>query len=392
MKILFVNLTRMVNETGGMAKVACNLANALTIRNHKIAIVHSDEKDGKFFFHLDSNILTFNVNQNQDGSYIGFPLWLKFFREFFRLFSSKIVHIITDNYRKKYLSINLQKIIDEFQPDIILSFDAAMSVVLTEETKYTAALITMNHGPEPIKRPNREIRALEKGAVLQVLTLSHKTIAEKTMPKVKTVVIGDAVPQYNAQADLYKKTNHKIIFVGAINRTRKRPHIVIKAFKKIAHKYPNWLIEFWGAAEHQSYMVQLKTMIKSYALEKQISLNGVTKEVSKVLQAADIFVCPSAEEGFCLALSEGLSMGLPAIGYKSCPGVNNLIINDFNGLLVDDGVEPYAQALDKLMSDKNLRIYMGQNAKKSMCQYTPEKILYAWENLFNRVLNDEFNF
>ena len=87
-----------------------------------------------------------------------------------------------------------------------------------------------------------------------------------------------------------------------------------------------------------------------------------------------------------MALAEGMSVGLPAVGYASCPAVNEIIEDGKTGFLVQDGVEPLAEALDKLMSDKALRIQMGQAAKESMAQYAPEKIWDAWEDLMRKIL------
>lgn len=45
------------------------------------------------------------------------------------------------------------------------------------------------------------------------------------------------------------------------------------------------------------------------------------------------FAFPSAYEGFGLSLAEAMSMGLPAVGYKSCSAVNELIVDGKNGFV-----------------------------------------------------------
>ena len=87
-----------------------------------------------------------------------------------------------------------------------------------------------------------------------------------------------------------------------------------------------------------------------------------------------------------MALAEGMSVGLPAIGYKSCPAVNELIKNGETGILCEDGVEPFVKALDKLMGDKNVRIEMGKAAKADMAQFAPEKIWDKWEELMEKIV------
>ena len=125
--------------------------------------------------------------------------------------------------------------------------------------------------------------------------------------------------------------------------------------------------------------------VSSNNLEKRVRLMGTTNNVPSVLQGGDIFVFPSAYEGFGLSLGEAMSMGLPAIGYASCSAVNEIIVDGETGLLVEDGVEPLAAGMKQLMDDQNLRVRMGQASCERMKQYAPEVIWEQWEELLNTV-------
>ena len=115
-------------------------------------------------------------------------------------------------------------------------------------------------------------------------------------------------------------------------------------------------------------------------------MKGVTTHVEEVLSAGDLFVFPSAYEGFGLAPAEAMSKGLPVIAYRSCAAVNELVRDGVTGLLCEDGVEPLAAAMKKLMSDRALRVQMGGAARESMRQYAPDRIWSAWENLINEAV------
>ena len=127
--------------------------------------------------------------------------------------------------------------------------------------------------------------------------------------------------------------------------------------------------------------LELEHLIKTNNLQNRVFLKGSTDKVPLILKDADIFAFPSAYEGFGMALAEGMSVGLPSVGYKNCPAVNELIRNGKTGILCDDGVDSFAKALEKLINDKALRVEMGNAAKKDMEQYAPEKIWDKWENL-----------
>lgn len=77
----------------------------------------------------------------------------------------------------------------------------------------------------------------------------------------------------------------------------------------------------------------------------------------------DIFAFPSHHEGFPLALTEAMGVGIPAVGYRSCPAVNELIHDGEDGYLTDDGAAPFAEALRKLMEDADRRTAFGKGLR-----------------------------
>ena len=113
---------------------------------------------------------------------------------------------------------------------------------------------------------------------------------------------------------------------------------------------------------------------------------GETKDIINKLMDGDIFAFPSKFEGMPLALMDAMSVGLPAIGYKSCASVNELIIDNFNGFLCDDGIDDFADKLKLLTSDADLRRKLGGNARESMKAFAPGKIWDEWEALINNVI------
>ncbi len=100
-----------------------------------------------------------------------------------------------------------------------------------------------------------------------------------------------------------------------------------------------------------------------------------------VLCKADIFAFPSAYEGFPLALTEAMSVGLPSVGFRNADGVNELIHHNVNGILCNDGVENFARGLSILMDSRELRKKLGNKAKEDMKQYKPNRIWDTWEKL-----------
>ena len=394
MNILLANMAKMVEDTGGLAKVTSAFANEMQRRGHTVSLVYSDEKTGRFYYPLNAGIPAYDVCHYK-GQNIRFPWYLKVKREILRMFSKQKSRTVNNDFAERFLLQNLKQAVEEVRPDIIVSFQPAASKLLLCDLQLTIPVISMSHGdPEDYFHiyPKKEIPSLIKSAVCQVLLPSFAQHIHNHLPEARTVVIGNAIPQYAAQAELDKpKDRYTIVSVGRLTRNHKRPHLLIEAFARLADNYPDWQAELWGDVDQRAYYEELKFMIKNKNLQDRVFLKGTSNAIPNILQRCDIFAFPSAYEGFGLALGEAMSMGLPAVGYKSCSAVNELIQDGVNGYLCEEGPEDLAAKLDRLMGDRALRARMGQAARDSMKQYAPEAIWDAWETLLEKIAEKEYD-
>ena len=388
MKILLANFTKMVADSGGLAKVTCLFAAAMLKRGHTVSLLHSDEAEGKFFYTPPGGLSCFNLNRRPDGTIVTFPHSMKVQREFMRLFSKRQATTVNSRFMEKYLTDNLRYYLDLIKPDVIVAFQPAANKLLLCDAGTKIPVVSMSHGdPEDYfhNYPIKETASLTKSAVCQVLLPSFEAHIKQRLPQVKTVAIGNAVPQYPFTADLAAvKKQYKIVSVGTLTKNHKRPHLLIQAFGKVAAKYPDWILEIWGGKDRAAYYKELELAIRSRNLGGRVFLKGVTNNVPDVLRNADIFAFPSAYEGFGLALAEGMSAGLPAVGFRNCTAVNEMIRDGETGFLCADGSDAFAAALDKLMADRDLRIAMGRAAKIAVARYAPDAVWADWEKLLRQ--------
>ena len=351
-------------------------------------MMYMDEREGEFFFQTDANIKTCNL-QEFEGKIIHYPLRYKLLREAYRPFSKKLARGVNDDFIEKFLMSNVQNSTADFQPDIIICFQPVSAKIFLCDLKTNVPVIIMSHGePEDYFQtyPPREIAALEKSAACQVLLPIFTKPLTSRFPNLRVEVIGNVVPQYKEQADLLsEKPVYKILFIGRLVRGNKRPHLLIEAFSKIANKYPAWQVEIWGAEDNPRYTKSLLNQIEDYNLQDRIFLKGTTKNVAQVLKDGDIFVFPSAVEGWGMTATEAMSMGLPVVAYKNCLAMSALIDDGVTGFLCEDGVLPLAEKISMLIEDKNLREKIGSAARNSMKKYSAENIWNAWENLIESV-------
>ena len=390
MKLLLANLSDMVDDTGGLAKVHCSFANEMKQRGHDVAMVFCDDKIGKPFFSVDDGVELYNLQHYEDTDIL-FPKCLKVKREIIRAFSTQRARAVNNEFVEEYLLKSANSILHKFRPDTIISFQPAASKLFLCDLETRVPVITMNHGTtEDIFHiyPQAEIPALRKSAACQVLLPIFAEPIKKRFPKMKIAVIGNVVPQYEEEAELAcAKEQYKIIFIGRLVKKIKRPHLLIEAFSKLADTFPHWSVEIWGDGSKKSYQWFLETIIRRKGLSERIFLKGTTHNVASVLQKGDLFVFPSAFEGFGLTLAEAMSMGLPPLGCKSCVAVNELIQDGVNGLLAEDGVDSLAQSMRMLMENQDLRVRLGKAARASMRKYEASVIWAAWEDLLDECVN-----
>lgn len=390
MRILLANFSKMVGDTGGAAKVNVAFANEMVRRGHTVTTVYTDDREGAFFYPPDARVTVYNLQHFRGRHYL-FPTALKVKREVLRAFGQKYGRAVNDEFFAAHLQKPMREVLRESTPDVIICFQNASAKMLLCDLHVDIPVIIMSHG-DPVdlfhSHPRKELAAFERCAVFQVLLPGFAARVQKYIPNVRIVSIGNVVPQYEEQADLRReKEKYKIVFIGRMVRNHKRPHLLIEAFIKIAAEFPDWTLELWGAEDNKRYQKDLQTMIDAAGLTERILFCGTTTNVPAVLVDADLYVMPSAYEGFGLSLAEGMSMGLPAVGYQNCVAVNELIRDGENGLLADDGAEALAEKMAILMRDRTLRVKMGAAARESMRTYAPEIIWTQWEQLMEDVVS-----
>lgn len=393
MNICLIRFGAVVESEGGTEKVLCNMANEFTNRGHNITIICCEKKQGKPFFELSDKVNL--VNLNDTGKEIKGWVWLRVKRELLKAVgkldrTEKDKIFIESRYDNDYIKNRFNKIISDIKPDIIIAYDYLSVLFLKHIMKNSLSTIAMIHNDVDTYFNNNasklQLNAYNMVDCIQILNKHKVELVKEYCCNAQVVYIPNAVPQIK---NVRNSNNEKIITVGSLTKSIKRPDIILKAFNTIKNTFPNWTVEIVGGThdlKQEEYKAELEKYIKNNNLDDMVFLSGRSLNITEKLLSAEIFAFPSKSEAFGLALAEAMSSGLPAIGYKSCPSVNELIIDGYNGFLCDDGIDAFAEKMKILMQNKELRKQMGQNAKESMKQFAPEKIWNQWEDLMKKVI------
>ena len=107
----------------------------------------------------------------------------------------------------------------------------------------------------------------------------------------------------------------------------------------------------------------LEQLADRYRLSDRIQMPGFCDDIFPILSTAHLFILPSLHESSPNALIEAMAVGLPCIA-SSVGGVLDLINHQENGLLIPPQTsEVLAEAINRLLTDRELAVHLGQNAR-----------------------------
>lgn len=388
MNLLLADLHKFVNYSGGIEHVLSRMAFAMEEKGYHVSVVMADEKEGASFYPFPESCHFYNLFHMPGMKPVHMGALGKGLREVTRLFSKEGAR----NWNYKMLSAaapQMEKVLALEKPDMIISFREPTGRLLLNEVQTATPVISMMHSdPDEIfsHSPKGEKAALAKSARIQVLMPAFIQKAKSYLPYDHFVYIPNAVtiPDISVNPGIIRKT-HTITQVGRLTGRTKRQHLLVEAFSLLAKDFPDWNVELWGDTYDTAYVAAVKTLIRKKGLTDRVFLKGTTKDMRKIWNHTDIFAFPSFHEGFGMALAEAMGVGIPAVGYRSCPAVNELIHDGEDGYLTEDGAAPLAEALRKLMEDGDKRAAFAKRAKENMKPFAPEVVWDEWDRLIREV-------
>ena len=311
------------------------------------------------------------------------------------------------------LSLRVKKVITEFNPDIVhihhpflLSSSAIMygkklgiPKILTIHTQYEQYAYYVSPIPERVTHEAIKMiisNLAYKTDCITTPSASMKELIEGYGVKNRIEVIPNAIHLISFQEDnelkrtgIKKKYNLKeddkiILFVGRV-ASEKSIDMIIKALaiiKKRSIGKVKLLIVGDGPA-----MDELKQLTRSLKAEEDVIFVGTVsyEEIRHYYKMAYVFTIASTTETFGIVTIEALASGIPVVAIKA-PGAVDILTDGLDGLLVDDDVEKFANALEKIIKEPELREKLSRGALKTSEKYSINKISERMLNLYREVI------
>jgi glycosyltransferase involved in cell wall biosynthesis len=279
----------------------------------------------------------------------------------------------------------LRKEVKRINPDVLLSFGEWFNpfVILSTRFLNRPLFVFDRMGPQIhlgflIENARKIFYRFANGIIVQT-EAAKDIVAKKTRAK-NIRVIPNPVNAMDAKG--FSK-NKQIVSVGRLSK-EKGHLILLRAFSKIKHK--DWSLHLVGDGPERAL---LEEKANSLGVSDRVVFHGHLKDFSQILGESEIFVLPSFYEGFPNALLESMSIPLACISSNCVAGPSDIIKHGKNGLLVEPGnVDELAQAIDLLISDKEMREKLANEAYKVREKYQFDKIALQYLDFITQSINN----
>ena len=302
------------------------------------------------------------------------------------LLDKRIIHIdISSKQSNKTLDIprlvkSLRKKIKELNPDSVVSFMLTINIV----TWLAIRKLNVKFIPSERNDPSQGRSKIKHWLSCLAYANSYRTVfqTERARSYYNKKIQDKGIVIYNPiEVDCLhqKSSEHKIVSVGRLDPQKNR-RLLIESFNDVHLKFPEYSLHIYGEGSQET---ELKKLAADLALSGYVIFHGNVNDIHQQIKDAEIFVLSSNYEGMSNALLEAMMMGLPCIS-TDCAGANEAIINGVDGFIVPIGnKEKMIEAIEKLISDKDLRDLFSVNTKIHAKQFEVNSVVEKWEELIS---------
>lgn len=169
-----------------------------------------------------------------------------------------------------------------------------------------------------------------------------------------------------------------VIAVGRLVKLKQFDRL-IDCYSKSRLPNKNIHLVILGVGEEQT---NLQNKISELNLDDKVHLLGFKKNVYDYILNSKFLVLSSKYEGFPMVVLEALSIGIPVVSFDCESGPNEMIQNNFNGILVENqNFEELTSKLDIFVEDEIFYQECKNNAISSVAKFQSNIIVNQWLQL-----------
>ncbi len=166
----------------------------------------------------------------------------------------------------------------------------------------------------------------------------------------------------------------QIVFVGRITRDKRQDRLMELFdyyYREVNRRARLWLVG--NDDGDPEYRAELERLRGRLAAGERIGFTGKVPEpvVNAYYRAADVFVCASEHEGFCMPLAQAMALEVPVLAYAAAAVPETL---GGSGLLVRDWDTPrVSELLHQAVSDQRLRAALRVRQQAALERFTADE-------------------
>ena len=161
------------------------------------------------------------------------------------------------------------------------------------------------------------------------------------------------------------------LYFGGL-KPRKNLGLLVEAWRALAPRHPDTTLLIAGGGP---LLGELRAQVSRLGLEDRVVFTGYVAEAEKAdhFNLGDVFLFPSAMEGFGLVVAEAMSTGLPVVA-SNRGSIPELVVDGEGGFVCEPtGPEPFVEKLTLLLGDRALGEKFGHANRERV------ERLFRWE-------------
>ncbi len=246
-----------------------------------------------------------------------------------------------------------------------------------ELTRVEAAKVGANFNPEPAWFRERQIVEYEMADI--ILTPSDYTARSFPAGLREKCIIAPLLGRVSVKGKTRPARNTPFT-VGVLggDPLRKGYLYLLEAWKRLALPDARLMIR---SSSNFSKFPKLHELLKDMP---SVEVIDYIPDITDFYQRCDLFVLPSVDDGFGMALFEAMANGVPSISTHNC-GASELLIGGREGLIIDArSVDQLAEAILKLYEDEELRQEIALAGQQTIERITTARL---YETVLTSVLH-----
>jgi glycosyltransferase involved in cell wall biosynthesis len=275
----------------------------------------------------------------------------------------------------------LRRAVRDCRPDVVIAFLVKVNVMMALATRGLGVPLILSERNNPERQEVDPLwswmRAWTYPLADRVVTPSRGVLAcFPSAVQRRGRVIPNPVDRLPSPP--LPSESRRIVAVGRLV-PQKGFDLLLRAFAEVAPERPGWTLVIFGEGQERA---RLEHMRDELGLADRVGMPGITAAPGQWVEDAEIFVLSSRFESFGNVVTEAMSAGLAVVSFD-CPwGPGDIVRHEVDGVLVPpEDVTALADALRRLMADRDLRRRLGNAARSGVRRFAAEPIMGLWSEL-----------